>query len=248
MDEPLDFRSAQCGRGRFSSMAAVLLIAAGTILFLANLGILPDIRFRALWPLWISAWGVASLSWRRCSIWSWLMIAMGILLTLSNLGYLHVSMRALWPLFMIAAGISMLFRRVRPRRPQYERYVAGASVRGTSHDNYIRESASFSAVSRRIDSQNFEGAELNSMFGELKIDLRAADISSASREATIDASSAFGAIKLRIPETWKVVLDGDAVFGVYEDKTVPPRPGPDGELKKLIVRGHCAFGAVEIEN
>jgi alkanesulfonate monooxygenase SsuD/methylene tetrahydromethanopterin reductase-like flavin-dependent oxidoreductase (luciferase family) len=64
----------------------------------------------------------------------------------------------------------------------------------------------------------------------------------------VDANAAFGAIKLRVPETWRVVVHGDAVFGAFEDKTVPPRPGPGIDPPILIITGNAAFGAVEIEN
>jgi hypothetical protein len=45
-----------------------------------------------------------------------------------------------------------------------------------------------------------------------------------------------------------VQLQGNAVFGAYEDKTIPPRPEAGVEGPTLVVRGGTAFGAVEISN
>jgi hypothetical protein len=43
-------------------------------------------------------------------------------------------------------------------------------------------------------------------------------------------------------------MQGSAVFGTYEDKTIPPRPEPGVALPTLIIRGGTAFGSVVIRN
>lgn len=232
------------------SLAALLLIAGGALLFLDNLGLVPFASIGAYWPMAISAWGAAMLSRPRhaCSlVWPWTLIAVGVLLTLGNLGILRVSIGSLWPLFLIAAGVNMLLKRTFPRLPP--RYFTAASEsRGRFNGNLLRENAVFSTINRRVDSPGFEGAELNCTFGELKIDLRGAAISTPDRQAVVETSVAFGAIKLRVPETWKVIILGAAVFGAYEDKTVPPRPAPGFDPPTLVIRGNASFGAVEVEN
>lgn len=239
------------------SIAALVLIAVGALLFLDNLGLMPFANLRAYWPLAISAYGAAILSRprRRCAmVWPWTMIAIGILLTLGNLHILHMTIRSLWPIFLIAAGVSMLLKRTswagrRTWTRQWpDRFQAGARVSGEFRGNVLHENAVFSTINRRVDSATFEGADLNSTFGELKVDLRGATISTPNREAIIETNASFGAIKLRVPETWKVIVQGTAVFGAYEDKTVPPRPGPGVDPPTVIIRGNATFGAVEIEN
>jgi predicted membrane protein len=237
------------GANRHKSIGAIILIAIGALLFLDNLGFLPFAHLRAYWPLAISAWGIAMLNRSRpaCSmVWPWTMVAIGILLTLGNLGVLRASMHTIWPVFLIAAGVGMLLRRTGFVRPPAHYFAS----RGRSNffDTGLHLNAVFSGVNRRIDSPNFESAELNSFCGELKVDLRGATISTANHEAIVETNAAFGAIKLRVPETWKIVVQGTAVFGAYEDKTVPPRPVPGVDIPKLIIRGNATFGAVEIEN
>jgi predicted membrane protein len=228
----------------------VILIVVGGLLFLDNLDVLPFGHLRSYWPLAITAWGFSLLSRARnasCMVWHWVMIVAGILLTMGNLGILHISWGSLWPLFLIAAGVSMLLKRSGVCAPS-NYFTAGSQSSGRFHGNLLQENAIFSSVNRRVESQTFEGADLNSTFGELKIDLRGATISTPNRQAIVETNAAFGAIKLRIPETWKVVVQGTAVFGAYEDKTFPPRPVPGVEPPTLIIRGSAAFGAVEIEN
>jgi predicted membrane protein len=238
-----------------ASFGALVLIAVGTILFLDNLGLVPFANIRAYWPLAIAVFGVTLLMRARTAcalVWAGTMVAIGVLLTLGNLGILPVTIGSLWPIFLIAAGVSMLFKRTPWNGPRTwsrrwpERFHAGARVRGSFRN--LDENAVFSSVNRRIDSPNFERADLNCFFGELKLDLRGAGISAPVREAVVETNVAFGAIKLRVPETWKVVVSGSAVFGAYEDRTVPPRPGPGVDPPTLIVNGSAAFGAVEIDN
>ncbi len=259
------------------SFAALILIAVGALLFLDNLGALPFDHVRAYWPLAISAWGAAMLSRARngsCMVWHLTMIAAGILLTLRNLGIVHASVGALiWPVVLIAAGVCMLFqkswhgswgcrdgmswqqRRERRWQRRQERWGYGSqqfassfSSRSNVDSDQLHQSVVFSSVKRRIDNPNFEGAHFDSVFGEIKVDLRGCTISTPDRRAVVDANAAFGAIKLRIPETWKVLVHGNAVFGAFEDKTVPPRPVAGIDPPTLILTGSAAFGAVEIEN
>jgi hypothetical protein len=244
-------RTPRHRQGR-TSFVALFLIVAGALMFLDNLGFIPNIR--PYWPLAISVFGFAQLMrpHRPCSVvWPLFEIAVGALLTLGNLGYLHFDIRSQWPLFLIALGVSLLFRRGGP--PNWNRrwannFAAPAFVGGRFDGNILRENAAFSSVNRRVESASFEGADLNATFGELKIDLRGATISTPNREAIIETNASFGAIKLRIPETWRVLVQGGAAFGAFEDRTVPPRPEPGIEPPTVIIRGNATFGAVEIDN
>jgi predicted membrane protein len=236
-----------------ASIGAIILIAIGAILFLDNLGLVPFANIRQFWPLAISAWGIALLSRTRSScgmVWPWTMIVIGVVITLGNLHILRANAGSIWPIFLIAAGISMLLKRTgwggwHGHQPPW---FATNQPSANKPIRNLDANAVFGSLKRRIDSANFERADLNVVFGELKVDLRGATISSPSRQAVVEANAAFGAIKLRIPETWKVVVHGSAVFGAFEDKTVPPRPAPGVDPPVLILEGNAAFGAVEIEN
>jgi len=252
-----------------ASIGALALIAVGVIFFLDNLGFIPNIR--PYWPLVVSAWGLVTLFSMRnvCgAIWALALIAAGLLVTAGNLGVIHANFGNIWPIWLIAAGASMLVKRsgwgqgalwgpqslwTWPESHSSQHFFGpgfgpAERFRRKFFGNILHVNAVFGSVNRRIDSLNFEGADLNSSFGELKIDLRGATISTPNREATIRTNAAFGAIKLRVPETWRVVVHGSAVFGSYEDKTVPPRPVPGVDPPTLIIYGSAAFGAVEIEN
>jgi predicted membrane protein len=211
----------------------LVLIVGGAVIFLDNLGILPFRAAALFWPLVLLSFGAATLYNSRSAtarVWGITALVAGTLPLLD----VHMRIRTLWPLVLIAAGASMLIHRTRGQRP-------GSADR-------LQELAMFSGVKLKIDSAHFEGGELSSVFGGVEIDLRRAGISSSGAEAVIEANAAFGGIEISVPETWRVSLRGAAVFGAYEDKTLPPRPEPGLQSPLLIVRGGAVFGGIVIKN
>ncbi|MDP9171708.1 MAG: cell wall-active antibiotics response protein [Acidobacteriota bacterium] len=227
------------------TIIGIALIGGGALLFLDNLGILPFRATSLFWPLAFLVYGAVFLYNSRSTataVWGVCSLVAGCLLLLNTVGILHVTIRTLWPLALIAAGVTMLLYRMRWQHLS-DRF---ASTGGTF--DRLQEFAIFSGIKRKVDSPSFEGGEISTMFGGIEIDLRRAGISPATKQVIIEANAAFGGIEIRVPETWRVSLQGTAVFGGYEDKTVPPRPEPGVDIPLLIVRGGTAFGGVSIQN
>lgn len=237
-----------------SSLFALALIVAGVLLFLDNLGVLPLEHAGAYWPLLLVVWGIAMLQHRRGAhtiIWASTLIAAGIFLVLGNLHILHVTADVIWPLLLIAAGAMMLAGRLRwpdiPWPPAPHNW--GSRTRQASFfGNKLSESVVFSNARRRAETGNFEGGKVDAVFGGIVMDLTGATISTADRRAEIEANAVFGGVELIVPRTWRVERAGTAVFGAFEDKTVPPRPEPGFEPPVLVIRGDAVFGAIVVKN
>jgi predicted membrane protein len=247
------------------SLFALLLIVAGGLLFLDNLGFVPLGDIRAYWPLWMVVWGIFIMDKTRSSIgnvWAIALIVSGILLILGNLNIIHVNGGIVWPVMLIAFGVTMLMRpmqmgewrgqirlaaaeRRRERRAHFHR---GFGTPEEFHGNELNESVVFSSVSRRVDTQQFEGGKLDTVFGSIEIDLTGASITSPQRVAYIKANAVFGGIEILVPRTWKVDMKSAAVFGGCEDRTVPPRPEAGFEPVTLVVTGGAVFGGLQIRN
>jgi hypothetical protein len=96
----------------------VILIAAGLMFLLSNLGVMTgDLweSFLSLWPILLILIGVDSLIRREGIVSATLWIALGIIFLLSNFGYLYLNVWGMvirvWPLFLVAVGLDILFRR-----------------------------------------------------------------------------------------------------------------------------------------
>jgi hypothetical protein len=99
-----------------------------------------------------------------------------------------------------------------------------------------------------VESQGFEGGKVEAVFGGIDLDLTGATITTPDRRAVLRADAVFGGIEITVPRTWRIERIGSAVFGSFEDKTIPPRPEPGVEPPTLVIRGDAVFGAVVIKN
>ncbi|MES1261655.1 MAG: DUF5668 domain-containing protein [Acidobacteriota bacterium] len=252
-DSPLKPRVRAClGGGSCGTgvMAGILLITGGTLLFIDNLGILPISVSDAFWPLVLlvfSAIGFYRARSLPMKVWTVTGMVAGALLLLGVFHIIHANADIVWPLILIAAGVVMINYRLR-WRSFAERVHIGTNSKTASSRDKLQEVAVFSAIKKRVETPKFEGGEVVAVFGSIELDLRWSSISAVSRVVTLEANAVFGGIEIRIPETWKLSIQGHAVFGTYEDKTIPPRPEPGVEMPTLIINGGTAFGSVVIRN
>jgi predicted membrane protein len=232
---------------------AVFLLVAGTFLFMSNIGLLPVHNPWAFWPLALVAVGVAKLFDSRTKgerTWSILMMIFGIMFLLVSVGVFHVQLHdGSWPvsILLIAMGIAGLAKAL--DGSAFRKNAAPASSEGStaSQIDVLNDSVILGSWKRRFETPHFRGGQVQSIFGTAEIDLRGAQISGPEYSAGIELFAVFGAIKLRIPEGWKVAVHGTGYLGNFEDKTIPQaRAIPD--LSTLVISGYSIGSNVEIEN
>ena len=123
--------------------------------------------------------------------------------------------------------------------------ASGVTSYGTDEPQF-HYSVILSHVERHITSKNFKSGTLSAILGGFEIDLSHADIE--GEEAVIYADAIFGGGEIRIPDTWHVVIEGNALFGSFMDETRQRPPEAGAPVKRLIIRGTAVFGGVSIEN
>jgi len=229
-------------------------MAVGTILLLDQMGIVSAHHiFQFFWPAFLIFFGIEGLvfSTGPGRFWGSFLTLAGVVLLLSNLGYFHIRWSLFWPLAIILWGLWILSRSVGGGSSWGTKWIRipplsiGDEQRFASDSPELRTDTVFSSSNRRITSKDFQGGKVAAVFGELKIDLTEADIE--GDEAVIHLDAVFGAVEIRVPNSWVVVSRGAAVFGEYSDRTVhaqPPGPG----AKRLVVKGGAVFGSVVIKN
>ncbi len=237
------------------SLVAVILIVAGALLFLDNLGLLPIHNIGDYWPLALVAWGLTIFERKRTAhslIWATAVVVFGCLLLLGNLHVIHVTGSIFWPLVLIAFGATMLVGRTAlpVSLPWWNQGQGdpGSRTRESFFGDRLMESVVFSGAERRVESQNFQGGKVEAVFGGIELDLSGAAITSPDRRAMLEVNAVFGGIEITVPRTWRVEKKGSAVFGGFEDRTFPPRPEPGVEPPTLMIRGAAVFGGIEVKN
>ena len=111
----------------------------------------------------------------------------------------------------------------------------GAVWRGTSI---------FGGIEDKIVAQDFRDGEAVAILGGIDLDLRQAELSNG--QATLDVTSIFGGIRLRVPRGWRVNLRNVTLFGSVEHNR--EQPAPEDETGVLTIVGTALFGGLEVSD
>lgn len=220
----------------------LLVVGMGVLFLLDNLDILNFRHAIGFWPLafivagCVALFGNGTRSGRSGSYMGGVLIAVGLLMIVSRMGYFIISWGTLWPLVMIALGGLVLYRSLGPGRVAREGVAAGASP-----DNVVDIVAVLGGFERRVSTQDFRGGEITAVMGGCALDLRDASI---VKEAVINVFTVWGGINIKVPPDWTVVLNGTPVMGGFAEKTARP---PDAS-KRLVITGYAIMGGVEVRN
>jgi predicted membrane protein len=222
----------------------LVLVAAGIIFTLDNLEIIDARDYLRFWPVVFVGVGALKLWHATRDGRGWfgglLFLGLGLWMLLNRIIYLTFSPREFFPMVLVFLGGYLVWRGFggsRPQRPLDD---------GQSQFSAF---AIMGGVSRRSNSQAFQGADLTAVMGGCEIDLRHASIAPGT-EATIEVFAFWGGIEIKVPEDWTVVPRVFPLMGGVDDRTRAPQTLPEKALheKRLVVRGIVVMGGVGIKN
>jgi predicted membrane protein len=220
-------------------VAGVVIITVGAILLLNQLGVLPHVVTLHFWPVVLVVVGLIKLlsgSDAGDRVFGGCLIAAGIILQTNALGITHLTWSQAWPAIIIGVGVMMVAHAL-TGQPCGSKF----SVDPEWNSFYV-----FGGGERQVTAKDFRGARLFAVFGGYEVDLSRADME--GNEAYIEANAVFGGGEIRVPTSWKVVVQGMGVFGGYDDKSQYVQADPAAPSKTLYVRGVAVFGGVEVKN
>ena len=221
-------------RDRGPMIGGIVFIAVGTLLLLEKLGYLPNGFALRFWPMIFIVVGLVKITCSGGRATGAVLVAVGVILQLNEVGLLHVNVWDMWPLLLIIAGGAMLWQTMVKEKP--------AVSDGPRFDSlYV-----FGGGERQVNTRNFTGGRLFAVFGGYKVDFRHAEIE--GDRAVLEASAVFGGGEIIVPEHWQVSLRGAGIFGAYEDKTRHFQPDPSKPTKTLIIKGVAMFGGIEVKS
>jgi cell wall-active antibiotic response 4TMS protein YvqF len=239
----------------------LILVLMGVLLTLGNMGLLEIDSIWHFWPLSLVGIGVAKVIQPRGVPgrgFGLVLLAAGVWLQLSYLGFLPFRARYFWPAVLIVLGGTMIWRGVAGARvpppendvwvgvgPNAVRVPVGETPRAqeSSANSPVNVVAVLGGVEHRNSSQDFKGGSVSAILGGCDIDLRKAVIT--GDQATLDVFAFWGGIEIKVPEEWTVNVKGVPVLGAFNDRTHPPRDVP---AKTLVITGAAIMGGVEIKN
>jgi len=214
----------------------ILIIAAGVLFLLENLGYVEDFQLWLFWPVFPIMIGVSLLGRPaevRQPLTGSILIIVGVLFLLYNLGIIPWSIGDFWPIFVILIGLVVL-----------KGALFRGSPKGQGSTDYISLSMVLGGGEFKFNTQNFKGGKIDALMGGGSIDLRKAEIQ--EDEVFMDVFALWGGIEIRVPEHWQVNVQVTPLLGGMDNKTAHiPSEGP---AKKLTIKGTAIMGGVEIKN
>jgi len=152
---------------------------------------------------------------------------------------------ALLTALLLSIGLSIMFKshvhwgcHMHHHSPHHNSF--GSSVINQKDDNVVECSTSFGECMKYVNSDDFQKANINCSFGEIKVYFDNAVISSGSAE--INLSVSFGHAILYIPKSWKIINESHVFLGDmnnscnYSDENSPV----------VTIRGSVSFGEAKI--
>jgi len=242
----------------------MFMIGAGILLFLSNLGYLPIRNVWDYWPPIFVAIGLGRLTGTKRPgglIVGVLFVVTGVVFTLVNTGIFRLRVHDdSWPLSLVflALGIGGLAQALDGGKGEGRRrhqgfsealgLTGGDASPSTDPDTspVVHNFALMASVNQRVESSNLRGGSLTSLLGSIEVDLRRSHFAEGSDSIVVDANAVLGSVKLRVPETWRVIWNGAQVMGNFQDKTVPPLAG--SAAPQLILTGYIFMGTIEVES
>lgn len=222
-----------------NTLWGIVLVVIGVILTLNALEITNiNIFFDGWWTLFIIIPSAIELIARENKFWSAVWLIIGILLLLACRDILDIDLiwRLTIPVLLILIGINLIFKDKIDRK--MEKKNKELKEKGQNLEEY---GATFGEIKADFNNQEFNGANINAIFGSVDLDLRKAII---SEDKLIKTCAVFGGIEILAPENVNIKVKSIPIFGATSNKKGRKY---DEKLPTIYVDSFCMFGGVDIK-
>jgi predicted membrane protein len=246
----ISFHNHHQPNGLKKLIIGVIIASIGALLLADNIGVLPyqikDIFFS--WQMLLIAIGAINLAGRNSFFAGVILITIGAFFLIPNL--IHFSFeftRLLWPVIFIVIGLVIIFR----RKPKYTNCFNNNTTEScnpiNSTDDFIDILAILGGTKRFIQSQNFKGGKITTIFGGAELDFSQSKLAEGSNE--IEITTIFGGSSMVVPADWNVRIEVASILGGFADKRkLNTSENPENKNKELVIKGVAIFGGGEIKN
>lgn len=215
----------------------IVLIFIGVIWGLNRTGV-ADINFffDGWWTLFIivpSAISFFEKGNNKISSLIFLIIGVLLLLAAQGLFEFEILWEILLPAIVVLIGLSLIFG----NKVDFNVKEKTKCLDSKDTENIF---AAFGEQNVNKAGENFEKANLNAIFGAVKLDLREAKL---EKETVIGAWAIFGGIEILVPKDCIVKVKGTPIFGGISNE----RKNNEDAKKIIYIEGYAVFGGIEIK-
>lgn len=214
----------------------LVLIAIGIIFGLNALGITSiNIFFRGWWTLFIIVPSFIELFRGNSKMWSLIWLAVGIILLLCAQDILSFSLigKLIFPFILIIIGVSIIFKDTLNKK-------VAEKIRTLNENkgDFNECCAIFGEQKSDLSGQEFNGANLDAIFGSVELDISKAII---KKDQVINANAIFGGIKIKVPNGVNIKIKSTPIFGGITNKI---KNNHNESLPTIYVNGVALFGGI----
>lgn len=225
-------------------MFGFLVIAAGTLLLLFNMNILPQSYEHIFfsWEMLLIAIGLINIVSKDNWFVGCVLILIGGFFLSDSLIVLPVDISKLfWPILIITVGIFIVFKRA------FKKDIIFHSTDNNykTESGFINESNVFGGSKRRVSPGIFKGGKISCIFGGAEIDLTQSTL--AEGKNVLEISAIFGGVSLLVPSDWVVHIEVNSILGGFADKRHIFKGDANG-TRELFIKGSTIFGGGEIKS
>ena len=241
---------------------ALVLIGAGKVILLANLGFFSTEYVNILfsWPMVFVLFGLIALAKLNLTA-SALFFSVGGFFLIGKIGEIPNNFlgsippdftHTYWPVLLIIAGVVLglksLFSKnkccgTKDKKEVFEKFKEHREFK--TGNNSFNKNTAFGSAEHIVLDPEFKGGEINTAFGETILDLRKTQL---TEEITnLEVKLIFGSVVIYVPANWNVQLNVNSMFGAFEDKRKFISETPD-TTKTLVILGSVLFGGGELKN
>jgi len=163
-----------------------------------------------------------------------LVIGISLLLASNNIIDFNLIWKLAFPIALVIIGLSLIFKDTISSKVKKE-------IKNLNKNNDKEYYATFGEQNLDFTNENFDGCNLNAVFGAIKCDLREAKI---KKDVIINASAIFGGITIYVPNNVNVKVVSIPIFGGVSDERT--KKVTDSEIT-LYINATCMFGGLEIK-
>ncbi len=217
----------------------VVFIVIGLIFGLNALGITNiNIFFKGWWTLFIIIPSLIGLFKGTNKIWSiiWLVIGIALFLCKQDILSFQLIRKLTFPFILVMIGIGIIFK------DTFNKKVAEKIKKlNTKKDELEEYCATFGEQKCDLSGQEFQGANLDAIFGGVDFDISKAMM---KKDQIVNANAIFGGIEIKVPSGVNIKVKSTPIFGGVSNKV---KTAYHENLPTLYINGVAIFGGVEIK-
>lgn len=209
-----------------------------------------NIFFPGWWTLFIiipSAVGLANSNDRISSM---IGLAIGLILFFFSRGFFswYTTSRLFIPFILIAIGIHIIQKGLNNKSDKdyyrtYSNMNQSSSRHSTNHGGSREFNGILSGRNIQFVDEIFHGAIMNSILGNIQLDLRNAKF---EKDTVIDITCILGGVDIYVPSNVKVAVNCTPILGGVDNVVITPIDA-DQNTYTIFINGTCILGGIEVK-